>query len=56
MASFNMLSYHKQRMLTQHNHDNVNTLSPSQNGCHFPDNTFKCISDENIKLPPRISL
>ena len=35
----------------------LNTLRLSQNGCHFPDNIFKCIfSNENVKVLIKISL
>ena len=35
----------------------LNTLRPGQNGCHFPDNIFKCISmNENIWISIKISL
>ena len=35
----------------------VNTLRPRQNGCHFADDTFKCISlDENDRTLIQISL
>ena len=34
-----------------------NTLSPRQNGRHFPDNTFKCIFlNENVRISITISL
>ena len=35
----------------------INTLRPRQNGCHFPDNFFKCIFfHENIWVSIKISL
>ena len=35
----------------------VNTLRPTQNGRHFPDDIFKCIFlNENVRLPIKISL
>ena len=35
----------------------LNTLSPRQNGRHFPDNIFKCIFlNENVWIPIKISL
>ena len=35
----------------------INTLKPRQNGCHFPDDTFKRIfMNENVKISTNISL
>ena len=35
----------------------LNTLRPRQNGCHFADYIFKCISfNENVWIPIKISL
>ena len=35
----------------------INTSRPRQNGCHFPDDIFKCIFlDEDIRIPIKISL
>ena len=35
----------------------VNTLRPRQNGCHFADNIFKCIFlNENVRISLKISL
>ena len=35
----------------------VNTLRPRQNGCHFPDDIFKCIFlNENVIISLKISL
>ena len=37
--------------------DNINTLRPRQNGCHFADNTFKYIFlNENVTISAKISL
>ena len=34
-----------------------NTLRPRQNGCHFPDDIFKCIFlNENVWIPTKISM
>ena len=34
----------------------VNTSRLRQNGCHFPDNIFNCIFDENVSIEIEISL
>ena len=35
----------------------LNTLRPRQNGCHFADDTFKCIFlNENVRISIKISL
>ena len=37
--------------------NNINTLSPRQNGHHFSDDIFKCIFlNENVWIPIEISL
>ena len=39
------------------NHFELNTLRPRQNGCHFADDSFKCIFlNENVWIPIKISL
>ena len=38
-------------------HEDVNTLRPRQNGCHFPDDIYKCIFlNENIWFKFKVSL
>ena len=42
---------------TQITNNNLNTLRQRQNGCHFPDNSFKCIClNENVWSSIKISL
>ena len=37
--------------------DNLNTLTPGQDGCHFPDDIFKCIFlNKNVLISIKISL
>ena len=39
------------------NKEQVNTLRPRLNGCHFADDIFKCIFlNENVWIPIKISL
>ena len=40
-----------------HKDFNINTLRSRQNGCHFPDDIFKCIFiNENVWIAIKISL
>ena len=42
---------------TKITNNNFNTLRQRQNGCHFPDNIFKCIClNENVWISIKISL
>ena len=58
-----MPAHHWPRLLRQHwchlifSHPGVNTLSPRQNGRHFPDDIFNCIFlNENVWISNGISL
>ena len=47
----------RQSNVVMHDKNIINTLKPRQNGCHFPDDIFKCIFlDENIWMSINISL
>ena len=37
-------------------HQHINTLRPRQNGRHFPDDIFRCIFNENVRISINISL
>ena len=50
------ISFHKNVHITRQ-YETINTLRPRQNGRHFPDDIFKCISlNENVWISIKISL
>ena len=53
LTTFSRVMWYKNKMRTVI----INTLRPTQNGCHFANDIFKCISlNENVQISSKISL